>query len=145
MRFKGSIVIGDPSYFMKSDEDWQKCEYGERMDLLGFTDFMCIDFEEDAQGVKEEGSGQLLGGISVDSGRVVVVYLEELKAYREDYEKAFYSKTNRAIIPDFDGEVSSEEVEDNEDDTYLSVYGTGNINFRSMYVPKKELYTLHNS
>ena len=144
MKFKGSIVIGDPSYFVKT-EDWEKCEYGDRMDQIGFTDFMCIRFPEDLQAVKEENSGQLFGGICQDSGFVVVVYLEELKAYRPDYEKAFYSKTNRAIILDFDGEVSSKEVEEvlnGETETYTSIFGNGNICFKSCYVDKREFNEL---
>jgi hypothetical protein len=32
--FNRSIVIADTSYFVRSEEDWQKCEWGKRMDLL---------------------------------------------------------------------------------------------------------------
>ena len=32
--FKGSIVIGDPGYFIKSDEDWEKCKFGKELSAL---------------------------------------------------------------------------------------------------------------
>ena len=133
MRFKGSIVIGDPGYFVK-EEDWEKCEYGDHMDKIGFSDFMIIRFPEDLQTVLEEGTEQVFGGICQDSGFITVVYLDELKSYNPDYEKGFYSTANRAIIQDFDGKITTEIEEidiDGEKDTCIIVKGTGNINFRS--------------
>ena len=43
-RFKGSIVIGDPSYFIKTEDDWERCEYGSNLAVLGFTDYLYLDF-----------------------------------------------------------------------------------------------------
>ena len=135
MIFKGSIVIGDPCYFVKED-DWETCEYGDRMDKIGFSDFMIIRFPDDPQIVKEEGTGRLFGGICQDSGYIVVVYLDELKAYNPDYEKAFWHESNRTIIPDFDGEVSYKEVDvtiDGEEYTDTIISGIGNVCFNSGY------------
>lgn len=39
MKFKGDIVITDPCYVV-NDEDWEFSEYGDRMDKLGFTDYL---------------------------------------------------------------------------------------------------------
>lgn len=39
MKFKGGIVITDPCYVV-NDEDWEFSEYGDRMDKLGFTDYL---------------------------------------------------------------------------------------------------------
>lgn len=39
MKFKGDIVITDPCYVV-NDEDWEFSEYGDRVDKLGFTDYL---------------------------------------------------------------------------------------------------------
>ena len=130
--FKGSIVIGDPSYFANSEDDWQKCEYGEAMDKLGFTDYMFIEFPDDPPKVRIKKTGEICGGICQDSGVVVVVYKHELEKYNRDYEKGFFSKDNRAIIEDFEGVVSvTEESIGEYTDTVIK--GTGNLEFESFY------------
>ena len=131
--FSGSIVIGDPSYFVNSDEDWEKCEYGENMSALGFTDFLRIEFPDDPQVVKDEATGEIIGGICQDSCVIVVVYKSELEAYNPDYEKAFGSEDNWTLVEEFDGEVSVDKVpyEDDEFDTIID--GTGNKSFKSCY------------
>lgn len=42
MKFKGDIIITDPCYIIKKDgnDDWEKCEYGGRMETLGFTTYI---------------------------------------------------------------------------------------------------------
>ncbi len=135
MKFKGSIVIGDPSYFVK-DGDWEVCEYGDHMDKIGFSDYMTIRFPDDPQVVIDKKDGNIIGGIAQDSGYIVVVYLDELKAYNTDYEKGFWSEENRTIILNFDGEVSSERVEviiDGYKDFDTIITGNGNICFQSCY------------
>lgn len=132
--FNRSIVIADPSYFVRSEEDWQKCEWGKRMDLLGFSDFLLIEFSDDIQLVIDSDTKEVLGGLCQDSGQLVVIYKDELFKYRNDYEKAFIVQENRAIIEDFIGKVGYriEEVTI-DDETYEDtiVYGNGNRNFRS--------------
>lgn len=132
--FNGSIVIADPCYFVESEEDWQKCEWGKRMDLLGFTDFLLIEFPDDNQLVIDSDTNEVLGWICQDSCQLVVVYKDELSKYRNDYEEAFRYQENRAIIDDFNGKVGYriEEVTI-EDETYEDtiVYGDGNRRFRS--------------
>ena len=32
MFFKGDIIITDPMYIVKSEEDWHRCEYGEKLE-----------------------------------------------------------------------------------------------------------------
>lgn len=56
MKFKGSIIITDPCYVAK-DDDWEKSDYGENMQILGFTniiseqtiygDWSCTTYETD--------------------------------------------------------------------------------------------------
>lgn len=57
--FNGSIVIGDPSYILKSDEDFEKSRFGENLSVLGFTDYICIEFPDDPQVIMNTDSGKL--------------------------------------------------------------------------------------
>ena len=134
--FKGSIVIGDPSYFVNSDADWELSEYGQRLDKLGFTDHMVIDFPDDPQIVIHTETKEILGGICQDSGVIAVVYKDELAAYDPDYEKSFFSARNRTVIENFDGEITHKTVPvtlDGYEDTDTVISGQGNISFRSCY------------
>ena len=47
--FKGSIVIGDPLYFVSSDEDREMSEYGQHLSKIGFTHYVVMDFPVDPQ------------------------------------------------------------------------------------------------
>lgn len=134
--FKGSIVIGDPSYFVKSDDDWEKCNFGEDLKSLGFTDYLYIDFPDDPQIVKNAEDSEVLGGICQDSGVIVVVYKNELEKYNPDYEKDFYDENNRTIIDNFDGEILVEKVSvsvDGYEDEDTIISSIGNIIFTSGY------------
>lgn len=134
--FKGSIVIGDPSYFANSEEDWELCEYGKKLGKIGFSDYLYIEFEDDPQIVINEITHEILGGICQDSGVIVVVYKNELESYNSDYENSFFSKENRTVIENFEGEVKYEYapvVIDGYEDTDTIISGSGNINFRSCY------------
>ena len=135
-RFKGSIVIGDPSYFIKSDDDYQRCEYGKKLSVLGFSDYLYLEFPDDPQIVINTDTGKVLGGICQDSCSVAVVYKSELEKHNPNYEEAFGDKSNRTVIEDFDGEIACEIVPAETDygsDTDTVITGTGNINFRSCY------------
>jgi hypothetical protein len=143
-RFKGSIVIGDPSYFIKCEEDWERCEYGSNLAVLGFTDYLYLDFPDDPQIVINSDTGEVLGGICQDSCTVAVVYKSELEKYNPDYEKdfgqAYGLDNNRAVIENFDGEIDCKKVPvetefcgDLETVIDTVITGTGNINFRSCY------------
>ena len=134
--FKGSIVIGDPSYFVNSDEDWKISEYGQSLSKLGFTNYMVIDFPDDPQIVINDKTNAIIGGICQDSGIIVVVYKNELESYNPNYESSFFSKENRTIIDDFDGEIEYKTVPfiiDGYEDIDTIISGQGNISFKSCY------------
>lgn len=133
--FSGSIIIGDPSYFVNSEEDWEKCEYGKNMDRLGFTDFLFVEFPDDPQ-VVVDNSNKIIGGICQDSGVIVIVYLNELEKYNPNYLEAFYSDNNRTIIRNYKGEVGFKAVPvnvDGYDDKDTVIWGNGNVAFQSCY------------
>jgi len=134
--FKGSIVIGDPSYFIISDDDWELSEYGKCLSKLGFSDYMLIDFPDDPQVVVSNETNQIIGGICQDSGFVVVVYKKELESYNPDYESSFFSKKNRTIVDNFEGEIEYKKVPiviNGYEDTDTIISGQGNKSFKSCY------------
>lgn len=134
--FKGSIVIGDPSYFVNSESDWELCEFGKRLDELGLSDYLFIEFPDDPQIVINEKTREILGGICQDSGIISIVYKKELESYNPDYEKSFFSKNNRTIINDFEGEIEYRTVPldiNGYSDTDTVITGNGNITFKSCY------------
>ena len=90
--FKGCIVIGDPLYFVKSDEDWKTSEYGQHLSKLGFTGYMVMDFPVDPQIAVNKKTKDIIGGICQDSGIIAVVYKNELESYNPDYERSFSAK-----------------------------------------------------
>lgn len=133
--FKGSIVIGDPCYFVNSEEDWQKCELGKQMDRLGFTDFLYVEYPDDPQ-IVVDNDNKIIGGICQDSCAIVVVYLNELEKYNPNYSEAFFSDKNRTIIENYEGEVGFKTVPvnvDGEDDEDTVIFGNGNVAFHSCY------------
>ncbi|MDE7300952.1 MAG: hypothetical protein K2N47_02155 [Clostridia bacterium] len=127
--FNGTIIIGDPCEIVKSDEDWQLCEYGKHLDRLGFTDYLYIVSDEVAPIVKGD-LGNILGSFCTDSGIVVVALLDELLKYNPtfDMHKHIYYKDNWTVIENFNGTVNYYE---NDENTYIE--GKGNINFITVY------------
>lgn len=40
MHFKGTLIITDPCYLMKNNEDWDKCDMGDNMAALGLSNIL---------------------------------------------------------------------------------------------------------
>ena len=40
MFFKGDIIITDPMYIIKCEEDWHLCEYGEKLEALNIGTYL---------------------------------------------------------------------------------------------------------
>ncbi len=134
VKFSGDIVIGDPCNIVNSEEDWQLCRYGKRMDKLGFTNFLYIEFPEDSPTVVD-GKNNKLGSFCTDSCAIVVVYLSELEKYNPDYEQGFYNEENRTIIKSFDGYVGyrTEHIDiDGCEDEEIVIFGEGNVDFKTV-------------
>ena len=90
MEFDGDILITDPCYITKCTEeqnDWDVCEYGENMSILGinhsmlrdtfYGDWECTTFNTDTT---EE-----LGNFCADSGMVGVFLLNEVLEYNPEF------------------------------------------------------------
>lgn len=119
-------------------DDWERCDFGESLDKLGFTSFLssntyygdwsCTTYESKTQ--KE------LGEFCADAGMVCVVLLDEVLKYNPDFNYHIEKPWTTTLIKDFKGEISLEIKEipyeyegKNYSDKGLSILGTGNINF----------------
>lgn len=135
--FKGNIIIIDPCYFIKSEDDFELCsnngEDVSNLDLskLGFTDYLCFEFPDDPQIVIEQNSKKIIGGICQDSCLMSVVYKNELQKYNPDYDEDLnLSVRNITIIENFIGDIEYKTVPITQDTV---ITGTGNVCFKSCY------------
>jgi hypothetical protein len=90
-------------------DDWEVCEYGDRMDKLGFTpqcymtrdtlygDWSCTTFDLNT---KEE-----IGGFCADAGLVSVFLLDDILKYNPDYKDHLDKSWCATHIKDFKGTV----------------------------------------
>lgn len=132
MFFKGDIIITDPMYIVKSEEDWHRCEYGENLEALTISTYITSGSgDEFASDVISLDSPERLGEFGSDSCMVSVMLLSEVRQYNFDFDKDL-GKHCYTIIKDFVGEVELFEMEE-YDDNGQRVYfvGKGNINFRT--------------
>lgn len=144
MIVKDDIIITDPCYVVK-DEDWDKCEYGDRLDKLGFTnyiseptiygDWACTTFAMPISDLKDVLSNpdlirrkeySTLGEFCADAGMVCVTTMSEAVKYDSEFPK--WIKEHPwcvTVVPNFEGVVDYY-VDENAE---AHIYGIGNINF----------------
>ena len=125
--FDGTIIIGDPCAMAKNGDDWLDSDCGERFDLLGFKNYLWIQYEEFAPVVKDS-KNRVLGRFCTDSGIVMVTLLDELTAYNPDFEEHFRHPENWTVIKNFKGIVKSGK----RFGKYF-IKGRGNIDFDAIY------------
>lgn len=155
MKFKGTIIITDPCYIIRDgytnvNDDWRKCEYGQNMEALGISHYICRDtiygdwscttyritedpykvidnFVEAAKNGEDYGVNcSKLGDFCADAGMVAVFDLDEVRKYNPDIDEWIASHDwCVTTITDFDGEV--EYYIDQAG--YAHIVGIGNINF----------------
>ena len=132
MFFKGDIIITDPMYIVKSEEDWHRCEYGEKLEALDiFTYITAGNGDEFASNVVSLDAHECLGELGSDSCMISVMLLSELRQYNYDFDKDL-EKHCYTIIEDFDGEVQLVEMEERDDNCQRFYFiGKGNKNFRT--------------
>lgn len=150
MKFKGDVIITDPCYLMKkgADYDWEKCDYGDNMEALGFTkylvrdtiygDWSCTTYNQDTK--------DKIGSFCADAGLVGVFLLDEVLKYNPGFDYHTERLWTTTLIPDFEGEISihvvtvkpdpSENIDDDSDDKEFDeeyeevrVIGKGTTNF----------------
>lgn len=115
--------------------DWELCNYGENLELIGFKDpfvfsteyglWSCTAYE----GMKHNNT---LGKFFSDSGLVGVFLLAEIRDYNSDFHPRRRSPKDVAVISKFVGNVF---IVNNSDksgiDADIRLYGVGSTNFHT--------------
>lgn len=132
MYFKGDIIITDPMYIVKCEEDWHRCAYGEKMEALGITGYITSgNGDEFASAVISLDPREILGEFGSDSCMVSVMLIREVRQYNPDFDKEL-GQHCYTVIEDFDGEIRLIEMEDSDDNGQRVYFeGKGNKHFRT--------------
>lgn len=119
------------AYYSVPHDDWARCNFGEDMDVLGFThwltdstiygDWSCTVYKTGGKRRRK------LGEFCADAGMVGVFLLDEVLKYNPKFDYHINRTWTTALIKDFHGEIELS-CPDGEE---VNVIGTGNINFKS--------------
>ncbi len=109
VEFDGDIIITDPCYIInkESEDDWQKCDYGSKMEALGITHYMTRDtlYGDWSCTVFNMDSHRKLGDFCADAGLVSVFSLDEVLKYNPNFDYHINRKWTTALIKNFKGTV----------------------------------------
>lgn len=135
-------------------DDWSKCSYGENMEALGITNYICKDtiYGDWSCTTYNTDTEEKLGKFCSDAGLVAVFELDEVLKYNPDFSQ--WIKTHNwcvTVIENFTGNINFEVVHQSgvytKDDEFesngkiyykegetwendeIQVIGKGNINF----------------
>lgn len=142
------IIITDPCYIIRDNNDWDKCDYGDNMEALGlihflvsstlYGDWSCTTFDYE---------DNPLGRFCADSGQVAVFLLDEVLKYNPDFDYHITKPWTTTLIKNFTGNIWIERrhIEgeydkdtfnykkgDKWEDDVISVVGEGNVNFHTI-------------
>lgn len=135
-------------YRKNNVDDWELCNYGEDMEVLGIKNYICRDtlYGDWSCTTYDADTHEELGEFCADAGMVGVFLLDEVLKYNPDFDYHIECPWTTTLIRDFDGEIDFEIVHTEgiyEDDTKfhskgekweddsVSVVGKGNINFET--------------
>ena len=137
MHFKGDILITDPMYIVKCEEDWHLCEYGENLEELHICTYITsARGDEIGCDVVSCDTSEKLGEFCSDSCMVSIMSLAEVREYNPEFDKEL-GKHCYTIIKNFEGEVELFEMEEDDGtDQRLYFVGKGNKNFRTDFFDK---------
>ena len=132
MFFKGDLIITDPMYIIKCEEDWHRCEYGEKLEVLNIGTYLTSGHGDcmPPHVISSDTCAQF-GEFCSDSCMVSVMLLSEVRAYTPDFDRELEPHCY-SIIEDFEGEVTlfEAEIDGGADfDTYFE--GMGNHHFKT--------------
>lgn len=140
--------------FKAKYDDWSKCSYGENMEVLGITNYICRDtiYGDWSCTTYNTDTEEKLGKFCSDAGLVAVFELDEVLKYNPDFSQ--WIKTHNwcvTVIENFTGNINFEVVHQSgvytKDDEFesngkiyckegetwendeIQVIGKGNINF----------------
>lgn len=103
--FDGDIIITDPCYIIKEDDDWDTCEYGDNMEAIGihthitrdtlYGDWSCTTYDSDTD--------ESIGEFCADAGLVSVFLLDEVLKYNPGFDYHINKPWTTTLIKDFKG------------------------------------------
>lgn len=128
--------------------DWELCNYGEDMEVLGIKNYICRDtlYGDWSCTTYNSDTHEELGEFCADGGMVGVFLLDEVLKYNPDFNYHIERLWTTTLIKNFDGEIDFEVIHTEgvyEDDTKFHskgdrweddsvvVIGRGNINFET--------------
>ena len=139
--FNGDIIITDPCYIIPDNcNDWQRCGYGENMELLGFGNYLCeTTLEGDwccevFKGTKSrllfpQAPEKKIGDFAADACKVGVFYLREILRYNPAFDYHINRSWCTCWIKAFQGKVKIVEKLNPDGDERLHLIGLGNKSF----------------
>lgn len=121
-------------HFKSQEDDWDKCGYGKNMQVLGITNYLCNStlYGDWSCTAYNSDTKEELGRFCADAGLVAVFLLDEVLTYNPDFDYHIKRPWTTTLIKDFEGEVEIKTLHSEEyDEDYVSVVGTGNVNFET--------------
>ena len=124
------IIITDPCYIIKKDknDDWERCKYGENMEVLGIENYLCENTrygDWSCTTFKKETCNKL-GEFCADAGLVAVFILDEVLAYNPEFDYHIKQPYTTTLIKNFTGKVK---IIYNQEENEVQVKGLGSTNF----------------
>lgn len=118
-------------YASRPHDDWDRCNYGEAMERLGLTTFLCDStiYGDWSCTTFDSDTKKEIGKFCADAGMVGVFLLDEVLKYNPDFDYHINRKWTTTLIKDFHGTVELHCDEDRNGDKEVTVVGKGNINF----------------
>lgn len=112
-------------------DDWEYCCYGEVMERLGLSTFLCDStiYGDWSCTTFDSDTKKEIGKFCADAGMVGVFLLNEVLKYNPDFDYHINRKWTTTLIKDFHGTVELHCDEDRNGDKEVTVVGKGNINF----------------
>lgn len=125
--YLSDIIITDPSYFIKGDDDWQKTHNGSNLTAIGiklglagethYGNWQC--------NVIDDSNGEIIATFATEKGVCCVATQLDIQAYNPAALKDV-SRGCFALIKDFMGTVTFIDGNDG-----LQIIGKGNVNFHT--------------
>ena len=112
-------------------DDWAYCEYGESMENLGLSTFLCdrTIYGDWSCHTLNSDTNEVLGRFCADAGQVAVFLLDEVLRYNPAFDYHINRPWTTTLIRDFHGTVELHLDEDGDGEQEVTVVGRGNVNF----------------
>lgn len=116
------------------NDDWSYCEYGNTMEKLGFTIFLCnsTQYGDWSCTIFDTKNEKAIGKFCADSGMVGVFLLNEVLKYNPTFDDHLNHTFSTTWIKDFHGTIELNMQNPVDNIPKVSVIGKGNVNFKSI-------------